>query len=176
MMGSDAFELRDDLLFRSGGQQAHDHDGDAAGDKGGQKLIDVPRAAERTHRKLPDEDHDRAGEHSGDRSLLVAALPEQGKQHHGAECRAEAGPGKGNDTEDGAVGIHGEEHGDHRDADDAETGNEEVRLFAELQAEDVVQQVLRDAGLVSDSAVNHIILLNHRKNRIRERSEPYNPT
>ena len=138
--------LVEDLLFRRGGQQADDDDGRAGHEETGEQLIDVPGAAHRAHEEFPHEDHDAAAEHARKRAPFIAALPEQGEEHHRTEGGAEARPGEGDDAEHGARGVAGDEHADDGDAEHGDARGEQGHPFGELDAEHALHDVFGNAG------------------------------
>ena len=142
----DGLELRDDLFVGLAGAEGDDDDHEAGDDEGGEQLVDGEEAAELGNAELPHEDHHSAGEHTRDRAPLVRALPEQAEQHDRAEGSAEAGPRKGDDTEDGAVGVGGEDHAEDRHNNNGETGEEHILLVVELYAEDIIDKIVGNAG------------------------------
>ena len=134
------------LLPGGGGEQGDHHNGQQGAGKGGQQLVNVPDAAHGTDQELPQEDHHAAYHQAGHNALAVAALPEQGAEHGRPEGGAKAGPGEGNDLEHIAVGVGGQENGDHRDTDHGQPGDAHVLLFGELDAQHILHDILRKGG------------------------------
>ena len=135
-----------DFLGRGFGHEAHHHDSDGSGDESGEQFIHVPHAAHRTDHVLPDEDHAAADNHAGQSTLEVAAAPEQGEEHHGAEGGAEASPGEGHDAEDGAVRVEGEDEAEDGDAEHGDAGPAHSGLVVHLDAEHALEEVFGHAG------------------------------
>ena len=91
LLGHDSLELLNNFLFRCSGAKRHHNDDDGGKDECGEQLVYGEDAAQRSNSKLPHEYHHSTGEHTGDGAPLVAALPEQGEEHYGAEGGAKAG-------------------------------------------------------------------------------------
>jgi len=138
----------DDLGLGLFAEEADHNDDQRGNQEGGKQLVNVKPGAgkSRADNELPDEDHGTAGDHTGDGTPLGGALPEQGEEHQRSEGGTEACPGKGNDLEDGAVGIAGKEDGDDGDDDNGDAGQPHGGLVGKLDAEDLLHQVLGDAG------------------------------
>lgn len=79
----------------------------------GSSFINAPDTAHGTNQIFPYEYHHTADNHACQCALLIGASPEQRCQHNGAECRAEACPCEGYDTENGAVGVSRNEGCNH---------------------------------------------------------------
>ena len=124
------------------GQQGHHDHGSAVAQEGRQELVQAPDPADGTDQELPHEHHHAAGDQTGQNALAVAALPEQGEQNGGAEGGAKACPGEGHDGEHRAVGVCGQEHGDDSNDDDGQPGHQHGLLGAQLDAKDILKQVL----------------------------------
>lgn len=85
-----------------------------------------------------------AAEHTGQRTLPVAALPEQGAEDDSAEGAAETGPRKADDAKNAGIRVAGQHHAHHADADDGQAGCEEALLLAQFEVAELLQNVLGD--------------------------------
>ena len=139
-------ELCLDLCRGCRGNKTHHNTDQQRHQEGRQQLVDAKHAAQRADDVLPYKDHQAAGEHTGQCALPVAALPEQGAQHHCAKGAAKAGPCKADDAEHAGVGVAGQHHAHHADADDGQAGSEQALLLGQLHVAELLQDVLGDAG------------------------------
>ena len=146
MLCSGCVKLRADAFVRGLGQQADNNDHQQPHQEGGQQLIDAEDAAQGLDQVLPEEDHNAPRRHAGDGASKGGAFPIQGADHQGAEARAKARPGKGDDAENGTVGVFCNENAQNGNGDDGEPGCQHTLLLAELEAEGLLQQVLGHAG------------------------------
>ena len=94
-----------DLCIGLGSCKADDHNHNGSNHKCRQQLIDRKGTTQLGNAKLPDEDHDAAGNQASQNTLAIAALPEQRKQDHGTKCSAKACPRKRNDIKHFGTGI-----------------------------------------------------------------------
>ncbi len=135
-----------DLLPGSRCQQTDNDIEDTGDNKSGQQFIDIEGAAQLCDAEFPDKDHDAAGDHASQSAPFVGAPPEQREEDNGAEGRAEARPGEGYDPEHGAVRISCQKDTDHGDGDDSDPRDRHRRFVFQLDAEEVLHDILRDAG------------------------------
>ena len=74
------------------GCQRYDHDGQCGYKECRKQFINIPGASHRAYQVFPYEYHHAACYHSGQGTLQVSALPEQGEEYQRAECGTEACP------------------------------------------------------------------------------------
>lgn len=137
---------RKNICVRSRCSEADDDINQKRQNKGRQQLINAKDAANRCNQELPDKYHDASDNHTGQRTLQGGTLPEQCQQNNRAEGCAEACPSKRYNLKYRAVRIACQEYRDNRDDNNSQTSCQNALLLGQFDAEQILQQILREAG------------------------------
>ena len=132
----------EDALVRLGSSKAYADIARKADQESGKQFVDREPSADRGDHELPDDDHGRACDHTGDRALLVGSSPEECQEHLRSESCAESCPGERYDTEYRAVGIPRKDYCYCCDSKNSQPCRSHLLAVAELDAEEVLCQVL----------------------------------
>ena len=126
--------------------QADNHIDNQCNNECRQQLIDGKSTAQSCNAKLPDEYHHTACYHACQCAVQIGTLPEQSQQDNRAKGGTKTSPCKGYNAEYGAVWVTCQEYGNDRNHNNGDTGSQNALLLGQLDAEQILQQVLGEAG------------------------------